>query len=466
MANTIKLKTSSVQGKAPTTSDLQISELAWNSYDGKLYGKKNNGTESIIEIGAGGGGASSLDGLSDVAITSAAKGQFLSHNGTQFVNTRTIEANAAATVPLTIKGAVSQTANLVEAQNSSGTALFSLGNAGVGYFNGSVGIGKNAATYKLDVDAGSGSGFRTATTGSEAAMFYSTNTFQAVRMETNQASALNIITWQVSGVAKGYVGHNGNDNRTFLGNDAIVLHMFNAGSYSGRAGLNTTTPGGKLQINTGAAATKGLILQGAASQTGNLFEAQNSAGTALTYLTSSGSLVVGSSSYTMPDKSAVIFGSLQNGFGVKDSSDSSGAYYLVCRNSTDAVIGSITRVGTTGAVAYNTASDYRMKENVSPMLGALEKAMMLNPVTYDWKDCGIASQGFIAHELQEVLPDAVHGEKDAVDTNGNPVYQGVDYSRLTPLLSAALKELTAKVLALEVASGALTARIAAMEGAN
>jgi hypothetical protein len=56
MANTFKLKRSAVQGRVPTTGDLQLGELALNTYDGKLYTKKDNGTASIVEIGAGGGG--------------------------------------------------------------------------------------------------------------------------------------------------------------------------------------------------------------------------------------------------------------------------------------------------------------------------------------------------------------------------------------------------------------------------
>jgi hypothetical protein len=134
MANTFKLKTSSVSGRIPTTSDLQISELAYNSFDGKLYAKRNNGTESIIEIGASAGGATNLDGLSDVAITSAAKGQFLAHNGTQFVNTRTLEADLATTIPLTIQGAPSHSNYLFRALNSAGTHLVAIVGSGDSYF--------------------------------------------------------------------------------------------------------------------------------------------------------------------------------------------------------------------------------------------------------------------------------------------------------------------------------------------
>ena len=90
---------------------------------------KYNGT-AWINAAAPAAGATDLDGLSDVVITSAAKGQFVVHNGTNFVNSNTIEASGAAIKPLVLKGAESQTANLFEAQNSSGTALASISSAG------------------------------------------------------------------------------------------------------------------------------------------------------------------------------------------------------------------------------------------------------------------------------------------------------------------------------------------------
>ena len=62
MANTIKVKQSAVASKVPTTGDLVLGELALNTYDGKLYAKKDNGTASVVEIGAGGGGSPNLDG--------------------------------------------------------------------------------------------------------------------------------------------------------------------------------------------------------------------------------------------------------------------------------------------------------------------------------------------------------------------------------------------------------------------
>ena len=108
--------------------------------------------------------------------------------------------------------------------------------------------------------------------------------------------------------------------------------------------------------------------------------------------------------------------------------------------------GSITTNGS--ATAYNTTSDYRLKENILPMTGALATVQALKPVTYTWKESGDNSQGFIAHELQAVVPDCVTGEKDAVETytdeEGNeqtrPKYQSIDTSFLVATLTAAIQE--------------------------
>jgi len=100
-------------------------------------------------------------------------------------------------------------------------------------------------------------------------------------------------------------------------------------------------------------------------------------------------------------------------------------------------------------VVYGTSSDYRLKENIVPMTGALDKVTQLKPVIYTWKETSEQGQGFIAHELQEHFPDAVSGEKDAVDEDGKPVYQGIDTSFLVATLTAAIQELTARVIALE-----------------
>jgi hypothetical protein len=117
------------------------------------------------------------------------------------------------------------------------------------------------------------------------------------------------------------------------------------------------------------------------------------------------------------------------------------------------IVGQITSNGTT-QVSYATSSDYRLKENVAPMIGALETVAQLKPVTYKWKADGSDGQGFIAHELQAILPDAVTGEKDAVAEDGSIIPQGIDTSFLVATLTKAIQELNAKVEALEAQLGA------------
>ena len=90
------------------------------------------------------------------------------------------------------------------------------------------------------------------------------------------------------------------------------------------------------------------------------------------------------------------------------------------------------------------------------MTGALAKVAALKPVTYKWKAGGSDGQGFIAHELAEVVPQCVTGEKDAVDAEGKPQYQGIDTSFLVATLTAAIQEQQALIQT-------LTARVAALE---
>ena len=122
---------------------------------------------------------------------------------------------------------------------------------------------------------------------------------------------------------------------------------------------------------------------------------------------------------------------------------SSGASTAIIFYNGETQVGYVTT--TTTGTTYNSGSDYRLKENVQPLTNALNTVAKLKPSIYKWKIDGSEGKGFIAHELQEVFPSAVVGEKDAVDKDGKPAYQGVDQSKLVVLLTAALQELNAKV---------------------
>ena len=143
-----------------------------------------------------------------------------------------------------------------------------------------------------------------------------------------------------------------------------------------------------------------------------------------------------------------------------------GTHYLgYFENSSGTNVGTITHNNTN--TSYTTSSDYRLKENIVPMTGALDIVQALKPVTYKWKSDGSDGQGFIAHELQAVVPDCVIGEKDAVETytdeEGNeqtrPKYQGVDTSFLVATLTAAIQEQQAII-------NDLKARVTALEASN
>ena len=95
------------------------------------------------------------------------------------------------------------------------------------------------------------------------------------------------------------------------------------------------------------------------------------------------------------------------------------------------------------SVIYGTTSDYRQKKNIKPLENGLERLSKLKPVKFDWKENDSSAEGFIAHEVQEIFPDAIYGKKDGEKP------QGMDYGRITPLLVKAIQELTAKVEMLE-----------------
>lgn len=174
---------------------------------------------------------------------------------------------------------------------------------------------------------------------------------------------------------------------------------------------------------------------------------------------SSGNLLVGTTSAINGSTNRVQILNVNTGAGglTIGNTTGSGATTAINFVNSNGFVGAINTAGTT--TSYNTSSDYRLKENIQPMTGALAKVAALKPVTYTWKADGSAGEGFIAHELAEVCPHAVTGEKDAVDAEGKPVYQGIDVSFLVGTLTAALQEAHGLIKNLET-------RLAALEGAK
>ena len=110
------------------------------------------------------------------------------------------------------------------------------------------------------------------------------------------------------------------------------------------------------------------------------------------------------------------------------------------------------------ATSYNTSSDYRLKENVLPITSAANRVQQLKPRRFNFiADPEHTVDGFIAHEAQAIVPECVTGDKDAVDADGNPIYQGIDQSKLVPLLTAALQEAITEIASLKDRVAALEA---------
>ena len=130
---------------------------------------------------------------------------------------------------------------------------------------------------------------------------------------------------------------------------------------------------------------------------------------------------------------------------------------IVVLNASGTSVGTI--VANASSTAYNTSSDHRLKENVDDMTGAIDRVKALAPKRFNFiEDADTTLDGFLAHEAQTVVPEAVTGTKDEVDDDGNAVMQGIDQSKLVPLLTGALQEAIAKIEVLE-------ARVTALEGA-
>ena len=249
--------------------------------------------------------------------------------------------------------------------------------------------------------------------------------------------------------------------------------------------LSSTTGANTIQFGdgTGASAYSGYI---------NYTHSDNAlvfatGGSERMRITSAGSLYLGAGYTTWQSNSFAVEGLSSGAYTVTshiNGAPSGQPYSYFFYN--NGVIGSITQNGTTG-VAYNTSSDYRLKENVVPMTGSIDRVKALKPSRFNFiADADTTVDGFLAHEAQAVVPECVTGTKDAMkdeeyevtaaieevrDEDGNitteaveavmgtrsvPDMQGIDQSKLVPLLTAALQEAITKI-------ESLTTRIAALE---
>jgi hypothetical protein len=216
----------------------------------------------------------------------------------------------------------------------------------------------------------------------------------------------------------------------FVSGGANVYSLLYSSSTSGTLymGVNGTTAGSAIDIGGGIIDNASFF----GSRTAHPTQLISGNGVRVT-IASTGEVSIGSTTVTSAKLNVVHAGTYGVYIGGAAGASTSVIFFSGATNT-----GSISTNGT--STAFNTSSDYRLKEEIAPLTGGLAKVALLKPVTYKWKSNGSDGEGFIAHELAEVCPQAVHGTKDGIDEDGKPVYQGMDTSFLVATLTKAIQE--------------------------
>jgi len=200
---------------------------------------------------------------------------------------------------------------------------------------------------------------------------------------------------------------------------------------SERVGIGTTSPGAMLEVGTD------VLIDSSSGFYGNRL----TIGSPNPNQTSNGGYGFGF------HNSGAFFWTMSDTNSYWNTTNPNGYHYINFR-SKGSSCGSI--IMQSSSTSFNTSSDYRLKENVSYDFDATTRLKQLKPARFNFiADADKTVDGFLAHEVSSVVPEAIHGTKDAVDADGNPDYQGIDQSKLVPLLVKTIQELEARITQLE-----------------
>jgi len=317
--------------------------------------------------------------------------------------------------------------------------------------SGNVGIGKTVPLSKLDVTGG----FITVSKDANSA-----GRIGASEYITGSTDNDLVIQATGSGVTKFYqVGVN-SLNITSAGNVGIgnsnpedfgsLVDNLVVGTTSGENGITIasgTGNGGRIQFADNTSSP----FRGA-------FEYDHSSDAMIFYTNGSGRMRIDSSGRMLLNTTAHTNGRLnvtenlstRPCLGLRSNYSANTGNFVLFTSDNGTGAGAISHINAS-TVAYNTSSDYRLKQNVTYDFDATTRLKQLQPARFSWNhdDTNTLVDGFLAHEVQSVVPEAITGNKDAVDADGNPVYQGIDQSKLVPLLVKTIQELEARITALE-----------------
>jgi hypothetical protein len=225
-------------------------------------------------------------------------------------------------------------------------------------------------------------------------------------------------------------------------NTSSNYHYASISAFSDGASSSNTDIPGRLVFSTTA--------DGAASPTERM------------RINSAGEVSIGSGGINNLRALSLVSGQISTSSGLltcATANNNTNGRYVEFQASSGGVIGSITQ-SSASAVAYNTSSDYRLKENVAPINDGITRLQQLKPSRFNFIiESGHTVDGFIAHEAQAVVPECVTGEKDAEDDDGKPIYQGIDQSKMVPLAVAAIQECVKRIESLEAELALLKATL-------
>jgi hypothetical protein len=335
--------------------------------------------------------------------------------------------------------------------NSTGTNLTAVGyqalNKHTGSYSTAVGWQAGYATTNGPIDAFGWEALTSNTSGTN-------NVAMGYQSLANNTTASNNTA---VGYQAGYSQSSGTGNlfNTFLGSTAGYTYNGANGAVTcigGRAGYSLTSGDSNTFVGyqSGYSVTSGskhtIIGQYTGNQGGlnittssNYIVLSDGDGNPRGIFDGSGNFLVGQTAATGGSRLNVTQSS--NGTVMALTGGSTGALTQIYFVNPNGGVGSITTSGST--TAYNTTSDYRLKNDVVPLASGLSTIQALNPVSFTWID-GRKDDGFIAHEIQAILPNCVTGEKDAVNEDGTPKYQQMDNSGVIPFLVKAIQELKAE----------------------
>ena len=408
-------------------------------------GNTYNGSNTTFNLGTQVGSAAQLLVSHDGVIQKAGTDYTLATGGTQ-ITFSTAPASGASIFITEISGAVGGT--VTPSDNSVGVTQLNLSDGSNGQFIKTDGSGTLSFA---SVTTPAVTALNNATT-SELVTVGSTTTELDAEADLTYDGTTFLLT-QASPIFKILPTTNGNDgvielcgrssdgspteNRTQIKGEAegstantkMTFHVENSSGVNERMSINS---GGDVKINTR------LFIDGDFDTSSTTFKLKAEFG--------------GSSS--------------EAGISINDKDGATNNPHFVQFRRENTIIGSISRNGSNDSVNYNTSSDYRLKDGIVDKTDGIEKLKQLKPRKFYWKSNTDKTlvDGFLAHEVSDIVPEAISGTKDAVDEDDNIISQAIDQSKLVPLLTAALKESITKIETLETEMTALKAIVTTLEG--